>query len=73
MKSSRKREKGDNKIFLKHTILADFDPSDLAIEALRGLRTSLHFTMIESNNNVLMISGVSRGVVKHLLAPIYQV
>lgn len=64
----KKERKGDNKIFLKHTILADFDPSDLAIEALRGLRTSLHFTMIESNNNVLMISGVSPGCGKTFIS-----
>ncbi|HCH6648905.1 TPA: polysaccharide biosynthesis tyrosine autokinase, partial [Klebsiella pneumoniae] len=31
----------------------------LAIEAIRGLRTSLHFAMMEARNNVLMISGAS--------------
>ncbi|MBK0560626.1 polysaccharide biosynthesis tyrosine autokinase, partial [Klebsiella pneumoniae] len=30
-----------------------------AIEAIRGLRTSLHFAMMEARNNVLMISGAS--------------
>ncbi|HGM6875762.1 TPA: polysaccharide biosynthesis tyrosine autokinase [Serratia marcescens] len=64
----KKERKGENKKFLQHTILADFDPSDLAIEALRGLRTSLHFTMIESNNNVLMISGVSPGCGKTFIS-----
>ncbi|HGO4255587.1 TPA: polysaccharide biosynthesis tyrosine autokinase, partial [Klebsiella pneumoniae] len=29
------------------------------IEAIRGLRTSLHFAMMESRNNILMISGAS--------------
>ncbi|SAQ65601.1 polysaccharide biosynthesis tyrosine autokinase [Klebsiella oxytoca] len=39
--------------------LAVENPADLAIEAIRGLRTSLHFAMMEARNNVLMISGVS--------------
>ncbi|WP_323108235.1 polysaccharide biosynthesis tyrosine autokinase [Klebsiella quasipneumoniae] len=39
--------------------LADDNPADLAIEAIRGLRTSLHFAMMEARNNVLMISGAS--------------
>lgn len=39
--------------------LAFENPADLAIEAIRGLRTSLHFAMMEARNNVLMISGAS--------------
>ncbi|MBD7314437.1 polysaccharide biosynthesis tyrosine autokinase [Klebsiella pneumoniae] len=39
--------------------LAVENPADLAIEAVRGLRTSLHFAMMEARNNVLMISGAS--------------
>lgn len=39
--------------------LAIDNPADLAIEAIRGLRTSLHFAMMEARNNVLMISGAS--------------
>lgn len=42
-----------------HGLLAIQNPADLAIEAIRGLRTSLHFAMMESRNNVLMISGAS--------------
>ncbi|HBV1836206.1 polysaccharide biosynthesis tyrosine autokinase [Klebsiella quasipneumoniae] len=41
------------------TFLAIDNPADLAIEAIRGLRTSLHFAMMEARNNVLMISGAS--------------
>ncbi|EPQ3289011.1 polysaccharide biosynthesis tyrosine autokinase [Klebsiella pneumoniae] len=40
-------------------LLALVNPTDLAIEAIRGLRTSLHFAMMESRNNILMISGAS--------------
>lgn len=35
------------------------NPTDLAIEAIRSLRTSLHFAMMEAKNNILMISGAS--------------
>lgn len=41
------------------TLLAVDNPADLAVEAIRGLRTSLHFAMMEAKNNVLMISGAS--------------
>ncbi|MEY2266991.1 polysaccharide biosynthesis tyrosine autokinase [Klebsiella pneumoniae] len=40
-------------------LLATTNPADLAIEAIRGLRTSLHFAMIEARNNILMISAAS--------------
>ena len=40
-------------------VLAVENPADIAIEAIRGLRTSLHFAMMEARNNVLMISGAS--------------
>ncbi|QLO36243.1 polysaccharide biosynthesis tyrosine autokinase [Klebsiella sp. RHBSTW-00484] len=40
-------------------LLAVENPTDLAIEAIRSLRTSLHFAMMEAKNNVLMISGAS--------------
>ncbi|ALN63286.1 tyrosine-protein kinase etk [Lysobacter antibioticus] len=32
-------------------------PNDLAIEAMRSLRTGLHFAMMEAKNNILMICG----------------
>lgn len=41
------------------SFLAIDNPADLAIESIRGLRTSLHFAMMEARNNVLMISGAS--------------
>ena len=39
--------------------LAVDNPAYLSSEAIRGLRTSLHFAMMEARNNVLMISGAS--------------
>lgn len=41
------------------TLLAVENPADLAVEAIRSLRTSLHFAMLEAKNNILMISGAS--------------
>ncbi|CAI0761139.1 Tyrosine-protein kinase wzc [Serratia entomophila] len=40
------------------------NPADLAIEAIRSLRTSLHFAMMEAKNNILMITGASPGIGK---------
>ncbi|MEW9570433.1 polysaccharide biosynthesis tyrosine autokinase [Rhodanobacter sp. Si-c] len=39
-------------------------PADMATEALRSLRTSLHFARLEAKNNVLMITGSSPDVGK---------
>jgi tyrosine-protein kinase Etk/Wzc len=50
------------------TILALDNPADLSIEALRSLRTSLHFAMIEAKNNVIAISGPSPGVGKSFVS-----
>jgi len=49
-------------------VLAIKNPADMAIETLRGLRTSLYFTMMEAKNNVLMISGVSLGAGKTFIS-----
>jgi len=43
----------------KPYLLAVNEPTDLATEAIRSLRTSLHFARLEAKNNVLMISGAS--------------
>jgi tyrosine-protein kinase Etk/Wzc len=51
IEQGRRRNKNDNGGFL-----ALENPADLAIEAIRSLRTSLHFAMLEAQNNVLMIS-----------------
>lgn len=45
-------------------LLALRAPGDLAMEALRALRTSLHFAKLEMRNNVLMIAAPSPGVGK---------
>ena len=50
------------------SLLASSHPTDLAIEGLRSLRTSLHFAMIEADNNRLMISGPSPKVGKSFVS-----
>jgi tyrosine-protein kinase Etk/Wzc len=47
-------------------------PTDLAVEALRSLRTSLHFAMMASNNNRLMISGPSPQVGRTFVSAKYK-
>lgn len=49
-------------------LLSATNPADLSIEALRSLRTSLHFAMMEAKNNILMISGPSPGVGKSFVS-----
>ena len=56
---TKKQQKGK-----KLTLLAQHNPADLSIEALRNLRTSLHFAMMEARNNVLMITGPSPAIGK---------
>ena len=53
---------------LHETLLAESNPADLAIEALRGLRTSMHFAMMEAKNNVVMISGPAPGIGKSFVS-----
>lgn len=49
-------------------LLSSQHPHDLAVEALRSLRTSLHFAMLEARNNCIMISGPSPGVGKSFVS-----
>ncbi|WP_114238898.1 polysaccharide biosynthesis tyrosine autokinase [Dyella sp. C9] len=59
-----RRGRGDG----KQKLLAINEPADLAVEALRSLRTSLHFARIEAKNNILMISGASPGAGKTFIS-----
>lgn len=40
-------------------LLAKDNPTDLSVEAIRSLRTSLHFAMMQAENNILLISGAT--------------
>ncbi|KAF1715230.1 tyrosine-protein kinase [Pseudoxanthomonas yeongjuensis] len=48
----------------RQRLLALKAPTDLAMEALRTLRTSLHFARLKTRNNLLMITAPSPGVGK---------
>lgn len=52
----QRKNKNDNS---EKRLLAIDNPADVAIESIRGLRTSLYFAMMEARNNILMISGAS--------------
>lgn len=49
-------------------LLALRSPNDLSIEAIRSLRTSLHFAMMDADNNRLMITGSSPTVGKSFIS-----
>ncbi|MBU3007663.1 polysaccharide biosynthesis tyrosine autokinase [Cobetia amphilecti] len=65
-KVKRKADKHSREI--PNGLLAARNPADLAIEALRGLRTSLHFAMMEASTNTLMITGPSPGIGKSFVS-----
>ena len=52
------------KRYKQSQLLAVGNPTDLAIEAIRSLRTILHFAMMQAQNNVLMMTGVSPSIGK---------
>jgi len=52
----------------QHELLRITEPHDPAIESLRSLRTSLRFAMIESDNNIVMISGTSPAAGKSFIS-----
>lgn len=49
-------------------VLAHYEPTDLAVESLRSLRTSLHFALIDAPNNLLMFTGPGPAVGKSFLS-----
>ena len=57
-----------NKAGKAKSLLALDNPADLSIEALRSLRTSLHFAMMEAKNNIIAISGPSPSVGKSFIS-----
>lgn len=63
-----KKQKSKQKLGVEDTLLAVSNPADLSIEAIRSLRTSLHFAMMEARNNILMISGPSPGIGKSFVS-----
>ncbi|QHS09373.1 polysaccharide biosynthesis tyrosine autokinase [Sinimarinibacterium sp. NLF-5-8] len=66
--TSTQRRLTKQKDALQDLILARADPQDLAIEALRSLRTSLHFALMEAKNNIIMLTGPSPGLGKSFVS-----
>ena len=63
-----KKFKSKQQLQINQALLAVANPADLSIEALRSLRTSLHFAMMEARNNIVMISGPSPGIGKSFVS-----
>ena len=62
-----KKFKSKQQLQINQSLLAIANPADLSIEALRSLRTSLHFAMMEARNNIVMISGPSPSIGKSFI------
>lgn len=61
------KEKG-KKALRSGELLALANPADLAIEAVRSLRTTMHFAMLDARNNIVMISGSSPDIGKTFIS-----
>ncbi|TWX72949.1 polysaccharide biosynthesis tyrosine autokinase [Colwellia sp. C1TZA3] len=68
LKSQIKKKSGRKKKISQEVLVAQENPSDLAVEAIRSLRTSLHFAMLEAKNNIIMITSASPGVGKSFVS-----
>ncbi len=56
---------------IKHESLAVLslrNKEDVAVESLRSLRTTIHFSLLEAQNNIIVITGPSPGVGKSFVA-----
>ena len=62
------KHKKSKKTKSHYSLLAKDHPADLSIEALRSLRTSLHFSMLDSDNHLVMFSSASPGVGKSFVS-----
>lgn len=56
---NQKMDKSKRKTVRSINLLAKDNPTDLSVEAIRSLRTSLHFAMMQAENNILLISGAT--------------
>ncbi|TDT43455.1 tyrosine-protein kinase Etk/Wzc [Halospina denitrificans] len=63
LRHDRRKKDGSAK-----SLLAFRNPADMSVEAIRGLRTSLHFAMMEGSSNRLVITGPSPTIGKSFLS-----
>ncbi|MEM5286932.1 polysaccharide biosynthesis tyrosine autokinase [Paraburkholderia sabiae] len=52
----------------RQAVLADANPTDICVESLRSLRTSLQFTMMDARNRIVVLTGPVAAVGKSFLA-----
>ena len=52
----------------KRDLVAVYEPGDPVVESIRGLRTALHFGLLDSPNNRILVTGPSPGVGKSFVA-----
>lgn len=52
----------------KRDLVSIYEPADPVVEAIRGLRTSLHFGLLDSPDNRILVTGPSPGVGKSFIA-----
>ena len=50
------------------SVLAQTDPTDVAIESLRSLRTALQFSMLDARNNIVLMTGPTPGLGKSFVS-----
>ena len=68
---SKEQEALDKKIKNKtggNYVLAQVNSQDTAIESLRSFRTALHFSMLDSKNNIVLITGPTPGMGKSFVS-----
>jgi tyrosine-protein kinase Etk/Wzc len=68
LENQYKKSRHNKHFDLRHVMLSEANPADLAIESLRALRTSIHFAMMEAKNNVVVISGSAPSVGKTFIS-----
>ncbi len=61
IKRIKNREKGGQ-------VLSHLESGDLAVESFRSLRTTLHFSMMEAPNNVILLAGPCPGIGKSFVS-----
>ncbi len=54
--------------FKNKGLLIDIDKNDPAIESIRSLKTTLHFTLMSAKNNIILVTGVSPSIGKSFVS-----
>jgi tyrosine-protein kinase Etk/Wzc len=65
---SKERNRAVDKLPKQELLLSNTHPTDLAVEAIRSLRTSVHFNLLEAKNNIILISSAGAQVGKSFIA-----